>query len=105
MYFSPKLGELEISSWYADNEKVLQEISFCVPFCEWNEFENSRLFRDIKTYVDGFCQQTQDTRIDTHVPQCTEETEGLIENSNQEGCSLSFSALARKLFHCRKSTR
>lgn len=104
-YFSPMPGGLEITSWYANNETVLQEISFSVPYDEWTEFEESQLYQDIKAYVDSIGQRIPDRHTGIHELQYIEETEASTENSNQEDCALSFSALVRKLFHYKKRTR
>lgn len=74
-YFAPNPGELEINAdygkadkldvvpWYADNEICLRAITFSVPASEWNEFQNTQLFRDIVQYVENCRKKHQEKAV------------------------------------------
>ena len=47
-YYQPGI---HTEPWYADSEIYCLSVSFSVPYDEWNEFQNSQLYRDINQYV------------------------------------------------------
>ncbi len=70
LYYLPKLGSLEVTPVYVDNEIFCREIRFSVPASEWCEFEKSQLYLDLKDFVETGHQQTPDMRTDNHVQEC-----------------------------------
>ncbi len=52
LYYLPKLGSLEVTPVYVDNEIFCREIRFSVPASEWCEFEKSQLYLDLKDFVE-----------------------------------------------------
>lgn len=50
-FFPPKLGMIEVTSLYADNEMYCREVRFSVPAEKWSEFEKSPMYQQLVEYV------------------------------------------------------
>lgn len=46
-------GELETTEWYGAGEISACKVSFQIQKNEWSNFEESKLFRELKQYVEG----------------------------------------------------
>lgn len=76
-YYQPGI---HTDPWYADSEIYCLSVSFSVPYDEWNEFQNSQLYRDINQYVKDCEKRTRDKIEQQNEQICTEEIEALPEN-------------------------
>lgn len=47
------LGDLETSEWYGAGGLTTYKVSFQIPENEWNSFKESKLFWELKQYVEG----------------------------------------------------
>lgn len=46
-------GELKIDSWFGDGKLTSCDVNFQIPAREWNNFKESKLFWELKQYVEG----------------------------------------------------
>lgn len=51
----------EAVEWYANDEIYAADIQISIPGCEWKEFKNSKLFRDIVQYAESLKEKYKPT--------------------------------------------
>lgn len=88
---------IRFCTYYADNAMAAREVSFSVPAEEWNEFENSQLFRDLARYCEDVRQRIlcKKSALNAQAPE--PETAQTNKTSPDWDDSLSFLALFRIL--------
>ena len=101
-YFNPPVGELEITTFYSNNEICWEELRFSVPIEKWSEFQNSQLFHDLEAYVADL--QTQDTQNTHRTPEHTVESEASLPHSMQWDHRESFWDRVSRRFRGKRQT-
>lgn len=95
LWFNAEFGSVVVLPYYANNEICLQEVRFSVPYDEWNEFENSQLFRDLVQYEKDLERRIQDMRTERREQECRLENPALIETQTRQPSHESFFARFR----------
>lgn len=49
--FFPKVGSMEITSWYADNKVYCKELMLCLSVNDWNELEGEPFYQELMKFL------------------------------------------------------
>lgn len=49
--FLHEAGLVNSTTWYADNERILQDICISFPYDEWTKFQGAQLYSDLVDYL------------------------------------------------------